>query len=256
MQLLNNCLKYNLHNKQRDWMKTLAIEPDKAISKLDIRDQTYMRQITANNIQKLIRKQNMKKDSRRTYREKLASHEHRLLINIKKKMTQYQLIVIKAAKVITLIIMYKKDYDKKVNKFINNNNYTNLTHDITNKLQRNIKNKLNICNTIIDKHSKRIYTNKNPKVPHMQGTIKLHKEEKPIRPIVISRNSPRYKVAKHLATQLSDRLSLPYIYNVKDSIELMQHLERLHIDDNTKLCSFDITNMYTNISINETKHIN
>jgi hypothetical protein len=95
----------------------------------------------------------------------------------------------------------------------------------------------------------------NPKAPHMHGIIKLHKEDKPIRPIVNWRNSPGYKVAKHLATQLSDRLSLPYIYNVKDSIELMQNLERLHINDNTKLCSFDITNMYTNTSINEAKHI-
>jgi hypothetical protein len=35
----------------------------------------------------------------------------------------------------------------------------------------------------------------------------------------------------------------------------MQNLETLHIDNNTKLCSFDITYMYTNISINETTHI-
>jgi hypothetical protein len=34
----------------------------------------------------------------------------------------------------------------------------------------------------------------------------------------------------------------------------MHNLENLHIDENIKLCSFDITNMYTNIPINETKH--
>jgi hypothetical protein len=95
----------------------------------------------------------------------------------------------------------------------------------------------------------------NPKAPHMHGTIKLHKEDKPIRPIDNWTNSPGYKVAKHLATQLSNRLSLPYIYNVKDSIQLMQNLQTLHIDNNTKLCSFVITYKYTNISTNETKHI-
>jgi hypothetical protein len=35
----------------------------------------------------------------------------------------------------------------------------------------------------------------------------------------------------------------------------MNNLEKLHTDDSIKLCSFDITNMYTNIPINETKQI-
>jgi hypothetical protein len=61
MQLLNKGLKYYLHNKHKGWIKTLAIEADTAISKMDIRDQPYMRQITANSIQNLINNQNMKK---------------------------------------------------------------------------------------------------------------------------------------------------------------------------------------------------
>jgi hypothetical protein len=85
MHLLNKGLKYNLHKKQKDWIKTLAMETDTAISKLDMRDQPYMRQLTANNIQKLIKKQNEKKDSRRTAKEKLAAQEHKLIINIKIK---------------------------------------------------------------------------------------------------------------------------------------------------------------------------
>jgi hypothetical protein len=39
MQLLNKGLKYNLHYKQRDWIRTLATEADAAISKLHERDQ-------------------------------------------------------------------------------------------------------------------------------------------------------------------------------------------------------------------------
>jgi sugar (pentulose or hexulose) kinase len=55
-----------------------------------------------------------------------------------------------------------------------------------------------------------------PKAPQMHGTIKLHKEHKPIRPIVSWRNSPGYKLAKYIATQLSEKIQLPYIYNVED----------------------------------------
>jgi hypothetical protein len=35
----------------------------------------------------------------------------------------------------------------------------------------------------------------------------------------------------------------------------MHKLDKLHTDDNIKLCSFNITNIYTNIPINETKQI-
>jgi hypothetical protein len=85
MQLLNKGLKYNLHNKQKGWITTLAIEADTVISKMDIRDQPYMRQVTANSIQKRINNQKMKKDGRRTYKENIEAQEHRLM---KKKRTK------------------------------------------------------------------------------------------------------------------------------------------------------------------------
>jgi hypothetical protein len=52
--------------------------------------------------------------------------------------------VTKADKGNTLVIMYKEDYNSKVGEFITSNNYIKLTHDITNKLQKSIQNKLNV----------------------------------------------------------------------------------------------------------------
>jgi hypothetical protein len=60
MQLLDKGLKYNLHGKPKGWIKTLVIEADTAISKMNVRDQPYIRQLVANNIQKLINKQKTK----------------------------------------------------------------------------------------------------------------------------------------------------------------------------------------------------
>jgi hypothetical protein len=56
------------------------------------------------------------------------------MINIKKKIEQNQLIVTKAGKGKILVIIHKEGYDSKVEKVITNNNYTKLSHDITNKL--------------------------------------------------------------------------------------------------------------------------
>jgi hypothetical protein len=92
----------------------------------------------------------------------------------------------------------------------------------------------------------------NSKAPIIYGAIKLHKEHKPIRPIGNWKDSPGYKLAKFLAAQLSQKLQLPYVYNVKDSIKLIHNLKNLETDGNTRLCSF---NMYTNIPVNEIKNI-
>jgi hypothetical protein len=49
------------------------------------------------------------------------------------KINQNQLIVTKADKDSTLVILHKDDYNNKIEEFITNNNYTKLLHDITNK---------------------------------------------------------------------------------------------------------------------------
>jgi hypothetical protein len=64
-----------LHHKHRDWIKTLAIETDKTITQLDIKEQEYMRKMVANNIQKLINKQNTNTDRRQVARHKMKTRE-------------------------------------------------------------------------------------------------------------------------------------------------------------------------------------
>jgi hypothetical protein len=69
MHLLNKGLKCNLHYKHKDWIKTLALESDSAISKLHETDQTYMRQLVANKIQKCINEQRTQKENDRQPKE-------------------------------------------------------------------------------------------------------------------------------------------------------------------------------------------
>jgi hypothetical protein len=73
---------------------------------------------------------------------------------MKQKLASNQLIVAKADKGNTLIIMKVEEYNNKIEDFINNNNFTKLTCDITNKEQYNIWNSINKSKNIIS-------TNKN-----------------------------------------------------------------------------------------------
>jgi hypothetical protein len=79
IKLLGKGLKYNLHYEHKDRIKTLATEADKAISKMHVRDQIYMRQIVTNNIQNLISKQKAQTGSRQTNKYKLESQERNLI---------------------------------------------------------------------------------------------------------------------------------------------------------------------------------
>jgi hypothetical protein len=95
----------------------------------------------------------------------------------------------------------------------------------------------------------------NPKAPQIHGTLKLHIQNKPIRPIVNWKGSPGYKLCKHLNTLLNNTLILPYTFKVQNSHSIIQSLQNIEIDENTKLCSFDIENMYTNIPTSELKNV-
>jgi hypothetical protein len=113
-----------------------------------------MRQLVANNIPKLIHKQNTNQDRRQTTRQKMEIRERKLIHHIKKKITDNQLIITKADKGNTLVILHKDTYNEKVKEFMIQNNFTKLTHDITSKQQRTVRNNINKCKDIINKNTK------------------------------------------------------------------------------------------------------
>jgi hypothetical protein len=87
----------------------------------------------------------------------------------------------------------------------------------------------------------------NPMAPSLHATIKLHKPNTHIRPIINWKNAPAYELAKQLTKTLHNYLNLPYTYNVRNSIYLIADLKTIEINNDTRICSFDIENMYTNI---------
>jgi hypothetical protein len=87
----------------------------------------------------------------------------------------------------------------------------------------------------------------NPTAPSLHGTIKLHKPNTPIRPKINRKNAPAYELVKKLTKALHNYLNLPYTYNVCKSNHLMTDLNTIELNNDTRTCSFDIENMYTNI---------
>jgi hypothetical protein len=81
--------------------------------------------------------------------------------------------------------------------------------------------------------------------------MKLHKPNRPICPVNWC-NTPTFKLAKFLSQTLEKTLQLPCMFNIKNSVAFMDDLKNyIHIDTDTRICSFDIKNMYTNIPTEE-----
>ena len=147
--------------------------------------------------------------------------------------------------------MYENDYYSKVQTFITNNNFTQLTQDVIDKLQRNIRTAINECNDIIPKDKKWKYINLNPATPNIRGLIKIHIHEAPIRPIVNWKTAPAYKLEKLLTKIFQAYIPLPYAFNVKNAVQVIDDLVDIPYNQKQKLASFDISNMYTNIPTEE-----
>jgi hypothetical protein len=70
VQLLNKGLKYNLHHEKKDWIETLAMEAETAITQINQEEQAYMRQCVSNKLQTLINTENNKKKTKQQGQEK------------------------------------------------------------------------------------------------------------------------------------------------------------------------------------------
>jgi hypothetical protein len=176
--------------------------------------------------------------------------EKKLVQQLHNKLELNNLILTEADKGKTVIIIPTDTYCNKINDSISQHQFIKVRNNYTNAQQKAIKTAINTCKITIRRHDKWKYTNMNPKAPYIFGNIKLHKVGKPIRPIVNWKNSPGYKLAIHVATLLKQTMRLPNAFNIQNSITLMNNLKQIDVLPNIKICSFDITNMYTSIPIN------
>ena len=100
--------------------------------------------------------------------------------------------------------------------------------------------------TFIDDRRKRYLVESNPVAPNFKCQIKLHKRERPVRPIVSFINAPAYKLSKEVSRILKDKYEFDVKYNVENNVKLIEMLEGININENMKLVSLDIKDMFTN----------
>ncbi len=83
-------------------------------------------------------------------------------------------------------------------------------------------------------------------MPRFFGQLKIHKPEKPLRPIVSSRGSPTYNLAKHL-TKLLHPLVGKTPHHVPNSAGFIDIIKGIELQTSDVLVSFDVKSLFTNV---------
>jgi hypothetical protein len=155
----------------------------------------------------------------------------------------------------SLVILSTSRYETKIEEFIQMNHFQTSVNDPTKSYQSEVRKVLNSSKTLIPPESKWKYINLNPTAPSIKGLIKLHKPEHPIRPVVNWRGAPAYKLACLFTQKIKFIAPLPNTHNLENTTDLLKKLENTPILPHFALASLDISNLYTNIPVKETRDI-
>ena len=98
------------------------------------------------------------------------------------------------------MVMNRDDYQKKIIKLLNPENYTTLPRDPTQSILR--KTNQLIKGSSLPPIVKRDLLSSEALPPRLYGLPKVHKADIPLRPIVNSIGSPTYALSRHLADLL------------------------------------------------------
>ena len=184
-----------------------------------------------------------------------TSSERKAFHDLKKDKTQ---VVMKADKGNCFVVMDRTDYDEKMEELLSDRNtYEEVAKPPFKRIERELNSQL----LALKQHNKldhRTYSklHSTDGIPlAIRGSVKHHKENNPLRPIVTCRETALYNTLKHLAKILSP-LQNQNGYSVTNSAEFVRKIANTTVDDDEIMASFDVVSLFTAIPVDKTcEHI-
>ena len=199
MRLLHKGLKYNMHTKKKNWVQTLALEAETAITHLPTTERDVYRKLVADWIDKFQRQN----PTHRTHPEAKMIH------SIQRKLKDNDAMITYTDKGNSMVILPTHQYEAKLQDLLRNKDFHTITTDPTPTFQTQIRASVRQSLTLIPKEQKWKYINMNPSAPSIKGLIKLHKPDQPIRPVVNWRNAPAYRFSRLFTDKINHLAPLP-----------------------------------------------
>ncbi|CAH8541549.1 unnamed protein product [Schistosoma rodhaini] len=169
-----------------------------------------------------------------------------------------KIVIMRADKGNTTVIMNNSDYEKKVNEHLQCGPYEkikiNKCRATLNKLKAETTKMLQ---TLKPKLGPSLWFSLYPKSNkpcRFYGLPKIHKTNVPIRPVVDYTNSPTYNLSRYLAKILKPYEST-IKHGIKNSNVFKDVISNIHIEEDEIMASFDVCSLFTNVPIKKTLDI-
>ena len=156
-----------------------------------------------------------------------------------------------------VVILNRDEYMNKMNDIVGDTTkFRKVTGDIFSNILKLEDNLNGILRTIKDKiglvNYNLLYASGT--VPGvMYGLPKIHKQNRPLRPIISCINNTAYKVAKFLLPIIT-----PFtrnMYTIENSKSFVDELRSLNITNDMTMASFDVESLFTNVPLVETTNL-
>ena len=154
------------------------------------------------------------------------------------------------------VVMNTTDYEKKASDIIEHEPFRKLTRDPTARNEKRVNDKMKQLlkeKRINESLARRLRVpEKSTRPPLFYGSVKVHKMDNPLRPIVSTIGSATYKVSKYVGQILRPyvRQADSYINNTQDFLGVLQETD---IDHDEIMVSFDIKSLFTSVPTIEAK---
>jgi hypothetical protein len=233
---------YALEKDPKKYVNELIIDTENAIRQLEPKIQNTFRHMASRKINQIL--------TTNTYRPMHKRHQNNIN-QIKNTLQRNNLTIARADKNKAIVIISKDALEQKIITFIQENQITRLNKDPTECFQKQIQQALQKCDALIGTSKHKYLMNIKPTAPHLNAYIKTHKEDRPIRPVINNIPAPLYKAAKLLNRKLQQLINLPNTYTAKNSHEVALDLHNTRTNQNHKLITLDIKDLYVNLTVQD-----
>jgi len=66
--------------------------------------------------------------------------------------------------------------------------------------------------------------------------------------VINNTQAPAYKITKYINKKMHHLINLPNNYNAKNSYEIAEELNKIQINENSRIITLDIKDLYVNLS--------
>ncbi|CAF3386823.1 unnamed protein product [Rotaria sp. Silwood2] len=188
-------------------------------------------------------------------RKKFSNLSDDELKSLKSLKSNKNIVIAKADKGNSIVILDKESYIKKAEQILKGNQFQEINNKNYHQERENELNKYIYAllkEGIIDQKLRFRLQSTCSSLSVFYGLPKIHKTEYPIRPIISTIGSFQYELSKYLAKAIKDSSPQADSY-IKDAFEFVKKIKSTILDKEKSymMCSFDVESLYTNVPVEE-----